>query len=77
MAVALSGDNIIVGSADTNDIRRQYEGHNTPLGYYTDPGHRVVVSMMAKGCIVACVLPLRCFLFTLPKFIHVYAIIMQ
>ena len=32
---------------------------------------------MAKGCIVALVLPLRCFLFLLPHYIYVYAIIMQ
>ena len=38
MAEALSGDNIMLGSGDTNDIRRQYEGHNTPHGYYTDQG---------------------------------------
>ena len=39
--------------------------------------HRAIVSMMAKGCIVASVLPLRCFLFLLPNYILVYAIIMQ
>ena len=39
--------------------------------------HRAAVSIMAKGCIVAEVLPLRCFLFLIPNFIHVYAIIMQ
>ena len=34
--------------------RRQYEGHNTPLCYYTDQGpYRADVSMMAMGCIVA------------------------
>ena len=32
--------------------RRQYEGHNTLLTYYTD--HRAMVSIYdAKGCIVA------------------------
>ena len=35
------------------------------------------VSMMAKGCIVGRLLPLRCFLFFIPNYIHVYAIIMQ
>ena len=30
--------------------------------------HRDMVSMMAKGCIVALVLPLRCFLFLLPNY---------
>ena len=39
--------------------------------------YRAVVSMMAKGCIVAWVLPLMCFFFLLPNFIHVTAIIMQ
>ena len=33
--------------------RRQYEGHNTLLGYYTDQAHRAKVSIRAKGCIVA------------------------
>ena len=33
--------------------------------------------MMTKGCILAQVLPLRCFLFFVPNYIHVYAIIMQ
>ena len=37
--------------------------------------NRVVVSWMAKGSIVAWELPLRCFLFLLPNYIHVYAII--
>ena len=32
---------------------------------------------MAKGCILTTVLPLRCFLFLLPNYIHVYAIIME
>ena len=34
-------------------------------------------SIMAKGCIVAWLLPLRCSLFVLPDFIHIYAIIIQ
>ena len=29
--------------------------------------HRAAVSIMAKGCFVASVLPLRCFLFLLPN----------
>ena len=41
-----------------------------------DP-HRAVVSMMTKVCIVARVLPLRCFLFLLANYIHVCADIMQ
>ena len=39
--------------------------------------HRAAVSMMAKGCIVAWELLLRCFLFVLPDYIYVYTIIMQ
>ena len=39
--------------------------------------YRAAVNMMAKGCIVARVLPLRYFLFLLPNYMHVYAIIMQ
>ena len=39
--------------------------------------HKTMVSMMAKGCNVAQVLPLRCFLFLLPNNIHVNAIMMQ
>ena len=34
--------------------------------------HRAVVSIMAKGCIVACIiLPLRCFLFSLPNYTNI------
>ena len=40
-------------------------------------GHRAVVSMMANACIVARVLPLRCFLFLLPNNIHIHAIMLQ
>ena len=36
--------------------------------------HRAPVSMIAKGCIVTQVLPLRCFLFLLPNYIHLYVI---
>ena len=32
---------------------------------------------MAKGCIVAWLLPLRCSLFVLPDFIHICAVIIQ
>ena len=35
------------------------------------------VSKMAKECIVARVLPLKCFLFLLPYYIHVNAIMRQ
>ena len=31
----------------------------------------VLVSRMGKGCIVACVLPLRCFLFLLPNYTNI------
>ena len=40
----------------------------------------VLVSTMAKGCIVACVLPWRCFLYLPPNyihFLHLYCIIMH
>ena len=36
--------------------------------------HRAAVSMMAKGCIVARVLPLRYFLFLLPNNINFLAV---
>ena len=39
--------------------------------------YRAMVSIIAKGCIVALVLPLRCFLFLLPNYINICAIIMQ
>ena len=45
---------------------------NTPLSYYK--AHRAAVSMMAKGCILAGVLPLRCFLFYYPNIFTIYAI---
>ena len=35
--------------------------------------HRAAVSTMAKGCIVAGVLSLRCLLFLLPNHINFYA----
>ena len=48
-----------------------------PYDIILTKAHRAVVSMMAEGCIVARLLPLRCFLFSLPNYTHVYAIIMQ
>ena len=48
-----------------------------PYAIIMTKAHRAMVSMMVKGCIVALVLPLRCFLFLLPNHIHVYAIIVQ
>ena len=38
-----------------------------PLAIIMNKAHSAVVSIVAKGCIVASVLPLRCFLFLLPK----------
>ena len=38
-----------------------------PLAFILTKAHRAMVSIMAKGCIVARVLPLRCFLFLLPN----------
>ena len=48
-----------------------------PLAIILTMAHRAAVSMMAKGCIVVKVLPRRCFLFLLPNYVHVYAIITQ
>ena len=44
-----------------------------PYATILTKAHRAVFSMMAKGSIVARVRPLRCFLFLLPNYIHVYA----
>ena len=41
------------------------------------PKDIIVGSIMAKGCISACLLPLRCFLFLLPNYVNLCAIIMQ
>ena len=38
-----------------------------PKAIILTKAHRAAVSMMAKGSIVARILPLRCFLFLLPK----------
>ena len=48
-----------------------------PLAIILTKAHRAMVSIMAKGCLAACVLPLSFFLFLLPNYIHFYAIIMQ
>ena len=45
-----------------------------PKAIILTQAHRATVSMMAKGCIVAIILPLRCFLFLLPNYIHVSAL---
>ena len=47
-----------------------------PKAIVLTKAHRAVVSMMTKGSILTRVLPLRCFFFLLPNYIHVYAIIM-
>ena len=47
------------------------------VGCHTNQGPQGAVSMMAKGSIVTSELPLRCFLFLLPNYMHVYAIIMH
>ena len=48
-----------------------------PLAIILTKAHTATVSMMTKGSIVARVLPLRCFLFLLPNYMHVYAKIMH
>ena len=48
-----------------------------PYAIRLTKAHTATVSMTTKGCIVAGILPLKCFLFLLPKYIHVYAIMMQ
>ena len=37
-----------------------------PVAVLQTKAHRAAVSVMAKDCIVACVLPLRCFYFYYP-----------
>ena len=44
-----------------------------PLAIILTKAHSAMVSMMAKGCIVASELPLRCFLFLLPNYINLSA----
>ena len=48
-----------------------------PLAIILTKARRAMVSVTAKECIVVRVLSLRCFLFLLPNYSHVYAIIMQ
>ena len=45
-----------------------------PKAVILTKAHRAVGSIMAKGCIVARVLLLRCFLFLLPNYIDVSAL---
>ena len=42
-----------------------------PWAIILTKAHRAVVSIMVKECIVARVLPLRCFLFLLPKYTNI------
>ena len=78
MYISRRGEHIVWVILQLERGGRQYEGHNTPLGYYVlTKAHRAAVSMIVKGCIVARVLPLRCFLFLLPNYIYFYGIMMQ
>ena len=45
-----------------------------PWAIILTKAHRAAVSMMAKGCIVARVLPPLCFLFLLPNYINFSAL---
>ena len=42
-----------------------------PLAIVLTKAHRAAVSTMAKGCIVALILPLRCFLISLPNYTNI------
>ena len=42
-----------------------------PLAMILTKAHRATVSIMAKGCIVAQVLPLKRFLFLLPNYTNI------
>ena len=46
-----------------------------PYSIILTKANRAAISMMAVGCIVARVQPLRCFLFLLANHIHIYPII--
>ena len=48
-----------------------------PWAIVLTKAQRAAVSIMTQGCILAKVLPLRCFLSLLPNHIHVYAITME
>ena len=45
-----------------------------PKAVILTKAHRATVSMMPKGCIVAFVLPLRCFLFLLPNYTNILVV---
>ena len=49
------------------NIRNTEEATILPYAIILTKAHRTAVSMMGKGCIVARILPLRCFLFLLPN----------
>ena len=42
-----------------------------PKAVILTKAHEATVSIIAKGCIVARVLPLRCFLFLLPNYTNI------
>ena len=42
-----------------------------PMGIILSKAQRAAVSMMAKGSIVACELPMKCFLFLLPNYANI------
>ena len=48
-----------------------------PMVIILTKANKAPFSMTDKSCIVVCVMPLRRFLFLLPNFFHVYAIIIQ
>ena len=48
-----------------------------PMAIILTKAHRAAASMVAMGCIMARVLPLRCFSILLPNYMHVYATIMR
>ena len=48
-----------------------------PKSIMPTKAHKAGVSIIAMGSIVTRVVPLRCFLFLLPNYIHVHANIMQ
>ena len=43
-----------------------------PYAIILTKAHRAAVSIIAKGCIVASVLPLRCFSLLLPNYIAIF-----
>ena len=45
-----------------------------PWAIILTKAHRAAVSIMAKGCTVALILLLRCFLFLLPNYTNIFTI---